>query len=179
MSHTCLEYYTHFLSKLFDVMDPPLRTSEDRVEPALPVNTLSPAPLASASAPSIKAARGNRLGDQASTIPSSQHRLDPSADDLIGQFSFAPATQTTVITTTTTTTTSFPPLMMKSPRNLHELDSKMYPLASSPTPNSIKRFCFDVGGKPTFFSEADDTRDTWEEVRLKRSRIQPIFLNFG
>ena len=97
-------------------------------------------------------------------MPNSHEGLDPSADDMLGQFSFAPATQTTIVTTTTTTTTSFPPLMMKAPHHLHQLDPKMYPLASSPTPKSIKRFCFDVGGRPTFFSEADDTRDTLEVV---------------
>lgn len=87
-----------------------------------------------------------------------------SPDDMLGQFSFAPATQTTVVTTTTTTTTSFPPLKIKAPSNLHELDPKLYPLASAPTPQSMKRFCFDVGGKPTVFREADNTLDTYKEV---------------
>lgn len=152
-------------------MDPPLRNSEDLLEPPSRVNALSPAPFAaisaakSASVPPLMDAEGRRLGELVLTTPNSQQRLEPSADDMIGQFSFAPATQTTVITTTTTTTTNFPPLMMKAPHHLHELDSKMYPLAASPTPKSIKRFCFDVGGRPTFFTEADDTRDTWEEVR--------------
>lgn len=87
-----------------------------------------------------------------------------SPDDVLGQFSFAPATQTTVVTTTTTTTTSFPPLKIKAPSNLHELDPKLYPLASAPTPQSMKRFCFDVGGKPTVFREADSALETYREV---------------
>ena len=80
--------------------------------------------------------------------------------DMLGQLSFAPATQTTVVTTTTTTTTNFPPLVLKAPNHLYEMDSKLYPLAASPTPQALKRFCFDVGGRPALFCEADDTEDT-------------------
>ena len=85
-------------------------------------------------------------------------------DDVLGQFSYAPATQTTVVTTTTTTTTNFPPILMKAPQHLFELDPKLYPLASSPTPISIKKLCFDVDGKPTLFQEADDTLETLEKA---------------
>ena len=85
-------------------------------------------------------------------------------DDVLGQFSYAPATQTTVVTTTTTTTTNFPPIMMKAPQHLYDLDPKLYPLASSPTPTSIKKLCFDVDGTPTLFQEADDTLETLEKV---------------
>ena len=85
-------------------------------------------------------------------------------DDVLGQFSYAPATQTTVVTTTTTTTTNFPPIMMKAPKHLYDLDPKLYPLASSPTPTSIKKLCFDVDGTPTLFQEADDTLETLEKV---------------
>ncbi len=84
--------------------------------------------------------------------------------DVLGQFSYAPATQTTVVTTTTTTTTNFPPIMMKAPQHLYDLDPKLYPLASSPTPTSIKKLCFDVDGTPTLFQEADDTLETLEKV---------------
>lgn len=151
-------------------MDPPRRAPGDLQEPSSRVNFLLRPPFTSSSnstagtlSPSL-ATEGKSLVELASTMPSSQQGLDPSADDMLGQFSFAPATQTTIVTTTTTTTTSFPPLVMKAPHHLNELDPKMYPLASSPTPKSIKRLCFDVGGRPTFFSEADDTRDTLEEV---------------
>ena len=85
-------------------------------------------------------------------------------DDVLGQFSYAPATQTTVVTTTTTTTTNFPPILMKAPQHLFDLDPKLYPLASSPTPISIKKLCFDVDGTPTLFQEADDTLATLEKV---------------
>lgn len=99
------------------------------------------------------------------SLSSIQQVHDGSKDDIFGQFTFAPATQTTVVTTTTTTTTSFPPLMIKAPHHLHELDSKLYPLASSPTPKSIKRFCFDLGGKPTYFNEAENASQALHGVR--------------
>ena len=96
----------------------------------------------------------------------SHEMKDLTSDDMLAQFSFAPATQTTVVTTTTTTTTSFPPLKIKAPTHLHELDPKLYPLASSPTPQSLKKFCFDVGGRPTVFREADNALEAYEEVRF-------------
>ena len=82
----------------------------------------------------------------------------------VGQFSYAPTTQTTVVTTTTTTTTHFPVLRMGPPRNLNELDPKQYPLATLPTPQSLKRFCFDIEGRPTYFREADDPEQAVKDV---------------
>ena len=79
------------------------------------------------------------------------------APDLFGHFSYAPATKTTVVTTTTTTTTSFPPLVIKTPNHLHDLDPRLYPLAASPTPSSIKRITFMSGGRSTVFREVDST----------------------
>lgn len=92
----------------------------------------------------------------------SRRRLLPAT--AVGEFSFAPATQTTVVTTTTTTTTTFPPLVMKPPRQLNQLDPKEYPLAAVPTPAILKRFCFDVDGKPTYFREKDDADQSIREV---------------
>jgi len=89
---------------------------------------------------------------------------DASQHDTLGQLSFAPATQTTVVVTTTTTTTNFPPFVMRTPSQLHDLDPKLYPLAATPTPQSMKRFCFDIDGKPTFFREAEATGETLQEV---------------
>ena len=83
----------------------------------------------------------------------------------LGQFSYAPATQTTVVTTTTTTTTSFPPLVFKGPRKVAELDSKVYPLASTPTPSALKKISFDLGGIPVCFEEAEDPSRSLHEVR--------------
>ena len=86
--------------------------------------------------------------------PQEYPQIDPSST--IGQFSFAPATQTTVVTTTTTTTTKFPPFVMRAPRRMQDLDPKLYPLASAPTPASLRNICFELGGKPTVFREAED-----------------------
>lgn len=85
-------------------------------------------------------------------------------DDTLGQFSYGPATQTTVVTTTTTTTTKFPPLMLRAPRHLEDLDPKMYPLAASPTPPSIRKLHFSIEGKPATFEEAHDTAAFAQEV---------------
>ncbi|GME47438.1 Cell division control protein cdc4 [Neofusicoccum parvum] len=87
--------------------------------------------------------------------------LDPYA--ALGQLSYAPTTQTTVVTTTTTTTTSFPPLILNAPRHLRERDPKQYPLAASPTPQAIKEFSFNIGGRQARFREADDAQNTLEE----------------
>ncbi|KAL6233161.1 hypothetical protein BDW75DRAFT_232197 [Aspergillus navahoensis] len=95
-----------------------------------------------------------------------------AASGSIGQFSFAPATQTTVVTTTTTTTTTFPPLFIKPPRTVRELDPKLYPLASSPTPSALKNIRFDIGGKSVVFNEPDDTKATIEEITEKNDALR-------
>ena len=95
-------------------------------------------------------------------------------DEVLGQFSFAPATQTTIVTTTTTTTTSFPPLMMKAPTHLYKLDAKMYPLAASPTPQALKKLSFEAGGRQTVFQEAENAAQTLRTVRVHRLIISFI-----
>lgn len=157
------------------MMDPPQRSSANlslpvsRVEKAMqaPFTTIS-TPRSSGISPNLTPG-GKSQGDSSmqsdETLGGSHSVQVSSSANMLGQFSFAPATQTTVVTTTTTTTTSFPPLVMKAPHHLHELDSKLYPLAASPTPRSIKRLCFDVGGRPTYFREADDALETLHEVR--------------
>lgn len=90
----------------------------------------------------------------------------PTPDDTLGQFSFGPTTQTTVVTTTTTTTstTCFPPLRIKAPGHLGDSDPKLYPLAATPTPRSLKDLSFDVGGRLAQFREASDTVDAYQKV---------------
>lgn len=87
-------------------------------------------------------------------------------DGSFGQFSFAPATQTTVVTTTTTTTTTFPPLIIKPPRATRNLDTKLYPLAASPTPDSLRKIKFELGGKSVVFNEPEDTLSAVNEVSV-------------
>lgn len=91
-------------------------------------------------------------------------QVQQPASGSFGQFSFAPATQTTVVTTTTTTTTNFPPLLIKPPRATKDLDPKLYPLASSSTPDSLRNVKFDLGGKPVVFNEPEDTTNAINEV---------------
>ncbi|KAF2089472.1 WD40 repeat-like protein [Saccharata proteae CBS 121410] len=88
-------------------------------------------------------------------------RLEPYTT--LGQLSYAPTTQTTVVTTTTTTTTSFPPLLLNAPQQLHLRDPKLYPLACSPTPEFLKDFQFNIGGRLARFREADDAQQTLQE----------------
>jgi len=82
----------------------------------------------------------------------------------IGQFSFAPATRTTVVTTTTTTTTNFPPLILNPPRSARELNPKLYPLASYPTPSALRKFQFELDGQSVVFNEPEDTDAALQEV---------------
>ncbi|GES61106.1 cell division control protein Cdc4 [Aspergillus terreus] len=95
----------------------------------------------------------------------------PAANS-VGLLSFAPATRTTVVTTTTTTTTTFPPLLMKPPRATRHLDPKLYPLASSSTPSSLRNFKFELGGQSVVFSEPEDTTGTLEELNEKNHALK-------
>ena len=101
---------------------------------------------------------------------------DIDRNALLGQLSFAPATQTTVVTTTTTTTTKFPPFLMRPPRQMQELDLKQYPLAGSPTPISLRKIHFEIGGRQTIFSEAEDTSLALEQVRGVQYNVQRFVL---
>lgn len=91
-------------------------------------------------------------------------QLPPSSS--LGQFSFAPVTRTTVVTTTTTTTTNFPPLLVKPPRAIKDLDPKLYPLAASSTPESLRNFKFELGGRSVVFNEPEDAAGALKEVCL-------------
>ncbi|KAH1911767.1 F-box/WD repeat-containing protein [Aspergillus fumigatus Af293] len=95
-----------------------------------------------------------------------------AANSTIGQFSFAPATRTTVVTTTTTTTTTFPPLVIKSPRATRDLDPKLYPLASSPTPTSLRNIKFELGGKTVVFNEPEDATVAIKEVNETNNALK-------
>lgn len=147
-------------------MDPSVRASGSSPETSSRVENVRRRPSTSTGLVPASVVSGKEYSAEVgATLSSVQQVHDGSKDDIFGQFTFAPATQTTVVTTTTTTTTSFPPLMIKAPHHLHELDPKLYPLASSPTPKSIKRFCFDIGGQPTYFNEAENTSHALHGVR--------------
>ena len=152
-------------------MDPPLRPStsyrrdvndlKNEHEWSQKSNILQSSDSASLSASALTPE------DPQSSRISASHRLPGVSigrHAVVGQVSYAPATQTTVVTTTTTTTTAFPPFILKAPRHLYDLDPKLYPLAASPTPQSIKRFRFDSGGIASLFQEAEDSSAKLEEV---------------
>lgn len=86
----------------------------------------------------------------------------------MAQLSLAPATTTTVVTTTTTTTTQFPPMLFNPPRSLSERDPKEYPLAHAHAPESLQKFCFEVGGEQACFQEAKNVADSIAQVCLTK-----------
>lgn len=150
------------ISKSVEEMDPPTRETRATARPK---------------------SRGHRQVDSSVQKPSYPTTLAPSAMSKVmakpqpsrlpkdeteaprpfmGQLS---ATQTKVVTTTTTTTTSFPPLLLNPPLHLHDMDPKQYPLAAAPTPASMKKFSFNVGGSRTTFEEADDSLMNIAQVR--------------
>ncbi|PNS16636.1 hypothetical protein CAC42_4600 [Sphaceloma murrayae] len=89
-----------------------------------------------------------------------------------GQFAFAPATQQTTVVTTTTTTVNLAPFVLQPPKNLHDRDPKQYPLAYSPTPDSLKSIHFKVGGRLTTFVEADDPSHFMEKYEQRQRLIR-------
>ncbi|CAK1364437.1 unnamed protein product [Cercospora beticola] len=105
------------------------------------------------------------------THTSTATTMMPPEHSTMAQMSFGPATQQTVTTVTTTTTVSLPPLVMKPPKDLYDRDPKQYPLAFTPTPSSIKRFCFDVNGRPTVFHESEDPAETMRRYKQLQAQI--------
>ncbi|KAG0253126.1 SCF ubiquitin ligase complex subunit cdc4 [Mortierella polycephala] len=89
-----------------------------------------------------------------------QHRRQPISTT----FSLAPMTTTTVVTTTTTTSTEYPPLYFNPPPIPAHLDPKIFPLADTPTPPALKKFCFDLNGQPTFFRENQENEQTMGQL---------------
>ncbi|KAF2036724.1 WD40 repeat-like protein [Setomelanomma holmii] len=90
----------------------------------------------------------------------------------MGQFSFAPATKTTVVTTTYTTTTTFPPLCVNAPGSLSERDPKEYPLAHVQAPESIRKIYFDAGGELACFEEADAALSKVQEHKTLQDSLR-------
>ncbi len=168
VSPTCIQAFRRVTVN----MASPNRTITDMSGPDSRASGTTPTPLR----PKLSPSPDGRL---TSTMHEGLHRTHSSTnhiiggqkkalhtDAVLGQFSFAPATQTTVVTTTTTTTTSFPPLVMKAPTHLYRLDPKMYPLAASPTPQALKKLSFEAGGRQTLFQEAENASQTLRTVRV-------------
>ena len=145
-----------------DPVDPAELSSRTESKDASPTPIDSPEPPPSY--PSFSDLPPPRQLDGEHLHDAETHDIPPNS--AIGRLSFAPATQTTIVTTTTTTTTDFPPFVMRAPRCTQELDPKLYPLASTPTPASIRNIKFDIGGKSVIFNEPDDAPATVDEVSL-------------
>lgn len=89
------------------------------------------------------------------------------------QVEMAECVETKIVTTTTTTKRSYPPLLVRQPRLLQELDVKEYPLASKRTPRELANFSYEVDGKVMDFHEEDATRDGSEVGGPQPSKLQP------
>lgn len=89
----------------------------------------------------------------------------------VAQFSLGPITHTTVVTTTTTTTTNFPPIVFYPPKKKQNFDSRQYPLYDAPTPACLKRFCFDIDGKPAYFRESDTPHESLYQLQKDIDRL--------
>ncbi|KAI4208420.1 MAG: hypothetical protein LQ348_000186 [Seirophora lacunosa] len=149
-------------------MDPPRSASSRSAKHATPGLKISGRPSAAMSnhpsQMSKLAAAGTIRPNPNPTRTKNSLKQPLAPNDVVGQLSFAPATQTTVVTTTTTTTTNFPPLVIKEPRNVRDLDPVQYPLANLRTPDSLKSLHFTVGDRTAVFREADDAVGTMDEV---------------
>jgi F-box and WD-40 domain protein CDC4 len=61
---------------------------------------------------------------------------------------------------------------MRAPRRMQELDPKLYPLASTPTPSSLRNISFDLEGKQTIFREAEDATVAMEEIEQQNEILK-------
>jgi F-box and WD-40 domain protein CDC4 len=55
---------------------------------------------------------------------------------------------------------------------MQDLDPKNFPLASTPTPSSLKRISFDLDGKQTIFREAEDASMAMEELEQENETLK-------
>jgi F-box and WD-40 domain protein CDC4 len=56
---------------------------------------------------------------------------------------------------------------------MYELDSRQYPLATSPTPEILRNIHLKIGGRATIFREAEDATVALEQVQLTDLTIRP------
>jgi F-box and WD-40 domain protein CDC4 len=61
---------------------------------------------------------------------------------------------------------------------MSDLDPKVYPLASTPTPASIKKMFFRFGENQAFFQEADDSAKALDEVSSSNLSEWPVPVAF-
>ncbi|KAF9313818.1 SCF ubiquitin ligase complex subunit cdc4 [Podila horticola] len=134
--------------------------------PSLPQSTSSSSlavPMASM-ATSDAPAHHEKEHDTKSSSEASSSTSAPVRHPVSTTFALAPMTTTTVVTTTTTTSTEYPPLFFNPPPIPANLDPKIFPLADTPTPPALKKFCFDLNGQPTFFRENQENEQTMGQL---------------
>lgn len=54
--------------------------------------------------------------------------------------------------------------MIKPPRAVKDLDTRQYPLASSPTPAALRNLKFKIGDRSVVFNEPEDSTNAVHEV---------------
>ncbi|KAL8783562.1 MAG: hypothetical protein Q9213_004552 [Squamulea squamosa] len=157
-------------------MDPPRYLSSKTSRFSTKLSDSSETSSASVSSQPHQSSRPAPAGENTPVQNTSQKRkrtiTTVAPNDFLGQMSLAPATQTTVITTTTTTTTEFPPLVIKAPRNVQDLDPADYPLASLRTPTSLRNVQFIIGDQTAMLKEADDTVKSATDWRRQQAALR-------
>jgi F-box and WD-40 domain protein CDC4 len=123
-----------------------------RLLPANHITTdLSPMPKLTTSSQDSQAdgyVTPDRRGDMAWEGPGQESR-----DTSTFQIDLAECVETKTVTTTTTTKRSYPPLFVRPPVSLENLDLKQYPLARKATPEAISSFSYEVNGEVVHFRE--------------------------
>lgn len=106
------------------------------------------------------------------SVKSHSHRHNHmSRRNTYGRFSYAPKCVTTVVTKTTTE----PPLLLSNTHIPSKLDPAEYPLANLQT--SLKRFCYDNNGKPTYKKIVIPSyKKTSENVLLNETSNEKVLL---
>ncbi|ESZ95179.1 hypothetical protein SBOR_4443 [Sclerotinia borealis F-4128] len=86
------------------------------------------------------------------------------------QVELADIIETKTVTTTTTTKRSYPPLLFQSPRPLHSLDAKEYPLALKPTPPELTKIFYEIDGQQMEYEEFDFQNIMHEDLETQPLR---------
>ncbi|KAJ3339833.1 SCF ubiquitin ligase complex subunit cdc4 [Gonapodya sp. JEL0774] len=116
----------------------------------------------------------DKIHTQLQGRPQPAHQLAHSAARRSTSLAVSSGPVTRVVTRVeTTTTVAYPPLLFDPPHPTH-LDPGVYPLANTPTPPALKRFCFEVDGVPTHFREEGDGADG--EMATASNAIPPTKL---
>lgn len=132
-------------------MEPPLRVPSIR-QAAAPQRSTS---TTSISAPAANVPIPDIMSDLTQEPKSSKRGFEWNGSDTRLHIEVAECIETKTVTTTTTTKRQYPPLVVRPPRSLRDLNSKDYPLASQPTPQELTNFSYMVGDSLVRFREQD------------------------